>query len=330
MIRISTATEVLAAIPALLGFTPVQSIVSILLGEFDKADGSTGTRVVLAARNDIDVDATDMADQLCRIARRENVTSTILVAVASGADTSKALDGIAVLRNRLEADGIATTRSLHTPDLNEGAMWSDVDTLECGVVADPATSAVHAAAVYAGRTIETSRSAIATRYGLAAEADPRIAAQTADEQGDDFARTTLSELASVVRSREIPSADLAARVGHLATTGMTQRDALLSLAHYGPAAAHVAMTLVSNQVRGSARVQTLTIAAYFAYVAGEGPEVGIAIEEARASAERAPEARTRLLELLDVALQSGMRPDAVAGLTVSGIECAQRLGFEVD
>ncbi|WP_256973995.1 hypothetical protein [Rhodococcus sp. NCIMB 12038] len=37
----------------MLGFTPVQSIVAILPGEFE-ADGITGTRIVLAARYDAD------------------------------------------------------------------------------------------------------------------------------------------------------------------------------------------------------------------------------------------------------------------------------------
>lgn len=329
MIRLRTATDVLAAIPAMLGFTPVQSIVVILLGEFE-ADGITGTRVVLAARHDADQDAEITADQLCGIAARENVTAVILAVVAGGPGAATALDNMTTLRDRLAAEGVAPMMSLHTAELTEGAMWVNLDTLERGAVPDPTTSAVHAAAVFDGRNVATSRAAIAARYGLAAEADPRIAARAAAEQGDDFARATITEFAAVVRNGEIPSGDLAARVGLVAASGPKQRDAFLGLAHYGAAEAHAAMILVANQVRGDARVQTLTITAYFAYIAVLGPDAGIAIDAARDSADQVPEAETGLLNLLDIALQNAMRPDIIAGLTATGIEAAQKLGVEFD
>ncbi|MEU2004501.1 DUF4192 domain-containing protein [Rhodococcus sp. NPDC019627] len=330
MIRLRTATDVLAAIPAMLGFTPVQSIVAILLGQLDDADGITGTRIVVAARYDADQDAEISAERLCGIAARENVTGVILAVIAGGLGAAAALDNMTTLRDRLAAEGVAPVLSLHTAELTEGSMWIDLDTLERGAVPDPTTSAVHAAVVFDGRNVATSRTAIAARYGLAAEADPRIAARAAAEQGDDFARATITEFAAVIRNGEIPSADLAARVGLVAASGPTQRDAFLGLAHYGAAEAHAAMILVANQVRGQARVQTLTITAYFAYIAGTGPEAGIAIDAARASADDAPEAETRLLDLLDIALQRAMRPDTIAGLTAAGVESAQKLGVEFD
>lgn len=329
MIRLRTATDVLAAIPAMLGFTPVQSIVAILLGQFE-ADGITGTRIVRMTRYDADQDSEIPAARLCGIAARENVTGVILTVIAGGLGAAAALDNMTTLRDRLEAEGVAPMLSLHTAELTEGAMWVNLDTLERGAVPDPTTSAVHAAAVFDGRNVATSRAAIAARYGLAAGADPLIAARAAAEQGDDFARATITELAAVVRNGEIPSADLAARVGLVAASGPMQRDAFLGLAHYGAAEAHAAMILVANQVRGHARVQTLTITAYFAYIAGTGPEAGIAIAAARASADDAPEAETRLLDLLDIALQRAMHPDTIAGLTASGIESAQQLGVEFD
>jgi hypothetical protein len=329
MIRLRTATDVLAAIPAMLGFTPVQSIVAILLGE-SEADGMTGGRLVLVSRYDADQDAEIPAKRLCGIAARENATGVILTVIASGPGSPAALDNMTSLRDRLDAEGVTPMLSLHTAELTEGAMWIDLDTLERGAVPDPTTSAVHAAAVFDGRNIATSRAAIAARYGLATEADPRVAARAAAEQGDDFARATITELAAVIRNGEIPSADLAARVGLVAASGPTQRDAFLGLAHYGAAQAHAAMILVANQARSHARVQTLTITAYFAYIAGAGSDAGIAIDAARVSAEDAPEAETRLLDLLDIALQRAMHPDTIAGLTTAGIVCAQELGVEFD
>ncbi|EKT79742.1 hypothetical protein WSS_A26005 [Rhodococcus opacus M213] len=327
MIRLSTATDVLAAIPALLGFTPVQSIVAILVGE---SDTDRAPRVILAARYDADTDVSTVVYQLCGIAVREQVTGALLIAVVGGPSASAALDNMAMLGDGLEAHGVRVMMSLHTAELVEGTQWVDLDTLERGAMPDPSTSAVTATMVAEGRSIETTRAAIAARYGIAAEADPRPAHDALHDQGHDFPRATITELVAVARSREIPSADLAARVGMVAAASPQLRDALLSLAHYGAAEAHAVMLLVANQLRGAARVQTLTAAGLFAYLDGRGTEAGIAFDVARETAESAPETDTGLLDLLDIAVQNGIHPDKVAQLVTVGVEVAQQLGVEFD
>ncbi|QSE87023.1 DUF4192 domain-containing protein [Rhodococcus koreensis] len=327
MIRLSTATDVLAAIPAMLGFVPVQSIVAILFGE-SESDGTTVTRVILAARYDADTEVSSIAYQLSGIAARENATGAILTAVVAGPGASTALDNMAMVGDGLEAHGARVVMSLHTAEITTGAQWINLETLERGAVTDPSTSEVTAHVVAEGRSVETTRAALAARYGIAAEADPRAAAESAAEQGEDFPRTTITELAAVVQGRETPSADLAARVGLLAAINPALRDALLSLAHYGAADAHAAMLLVANQVRGVARVQTLTITGMFAYLDGRGAEAGIAFDAARDAAETAPETHTGLLDMLEIAIQDSIRPDAIARLVTIGVEVAEKLGVE--
>ncbi|MFC9363711.1 DUF4192 domain-containing protein [Rhodococcus sp. NPDC057014] len=327
MIRLSTATDVLAAIPALLGFVPVQSIVAILVGE---SDTDNAPRVILAARYDADTDVASVAYQLCGIAVREQATGAVLTAVVGGPGASAALDNMAMLGDGLEAHGTRVMMSLHTAELIEGSQWVNLETLERGAVPDPSTSAVAATMVAEGRSIETTRAAIAARYGIAAEADARPAREAFRDQGHDFPRATITELAAVARSREVPSADLAARVGMVAAASPQLRDALLSLAHYGAAEAHAAMLLVANQLRGAARVQTLTATGLFAYLDGRGAEAGIAFDIARETADTAPEADTGLLDLLDVAVQNGIHPHAIAELVTIGVDVAQKLGVEFD
>jgi hypothetical protein len=199
----------------MLGFVPVQSIVAILFGE-SESDGTTVTRVILAARYDADTHVSSIAYQLSGIAVRENATGAILTAVVAGPGASTALDNMAMVADGLEAHGARVVMSLHTAEITEGAQWINLETLERGAVTDPRTSAVTALTVAEGRSVETTRAAIAARYGVAAEADPRAAAEAAAEQGEDFPRTTITELAAVVQGRETPSADLSARVGLLA------------------------------------------------------------------------------------------------------------------
>ncbi|MBA8965058.1 hypothetical protein JOJ86_007424 [Rhodococcus percolatus] len=327
MIRLSTATDVLAAIPAMLGFVPVQSIVAILVGE---SDTDNAARVILAARYDADTDVSSVASQLCGIAVREQATGAVLTAVVGGPGASAALDNMAMLGDGLEAHGARVMMSLHAAEIVEGAQWVNLETLERGAVPDPSTSVAAATRIAEGRSIETTRAAIAARYGIAAEADPRPAREAFHEQGHDFPRATITELAAVARSREIPSADLAARVGMVAAASPQLRDALLSLARYGVAEAHAAMLLVANQLRGAARVQTLTITGMFAYLDGRGTEAGFAFEVARETADTSSEADTGLLDLLDIALQNGIHPHAVAELVTVGVDVAQKLGVELD
>ena len=59
-----------------------------------------------------------------------------------------------------------------------------------------------------------------------------------------------------------------------------------------------------------------------------GAEAGIAFDAARDAAETAPESHTELLDMLEIAIQDGIRPDAIARLVTIGVEVAEKLGVE--
>ena len=63
---------------------------------------------------------------------------------------------------------------------------------------------------------------------------------------------------------------------------------------------------------------------------GRGTEAGIAFDVAHATVESAPETDTGLLDLLDIAVQNGIHPTAIAQLVTVGVEVAQQLGVEFD
>ena len=68
----------------------------------------------------------------------------------------------------------------------------------------------------------------------------------------------------------------------------------------------------------------LVLLAFSAYVRGDGPLAGIALSEAL----RCNPAH-RMAGMLDKALQSGMRPEQIGELALTGYRVADRIGIEL-
>uniref|UniRef100_UPI001F2F7615 DUF4192 family protein n=2 Tax=Nocardiaceae TaxID=85025 RepID=UPI001F2F7615 len=240
-IRLNTATEVLASIPTMLGFIPTASVIVIMLKD-EIVDGRTTKQIALVTRTDAATGEGaefDPAPYLEAAARAET-TATICVAVAEDAAAVIALDQIAILRQEFRDAGIIDMLALHVTALEAGALWTDLDTYATGLTEDPnaSTLSIHNA-VEQGRTTAASREDIAARYAVTVEADTAPAHAALHAQGTDFVRHAVTELATLIRTRGNPDAELAARVGLCATISPTARDALLFTANGNEhAAAH--------------------------------------------------------------------------------------------
>ncbi|MBM4473659.1 DUF4192 family protein [Rhodococcus hoagii] len=116
-IRISTATEIVTAVPALLGFIPQRSVVAILLD---------GAKVVCAIRVDAGMD--HLATQLLPVAEKQAVDSMILVSVADAQHTDQSLATLEAIRATLATAGVETRRALHTAATEQVAEWTDIET----------------------------------------------------------------------------------------------------------------------------------------------------------------------------------------------------------
>ena len=281
-IRLNTATEVLASIPTMLGFIPTASVIVIMLKD-EIVDGRTTKQIALVARTDAAAGEGaefDPAPYLEAAARAE-ATATICVAVAEDAAAVIALDQIAILRQGFRDAGIHDMLALHVTALEAGALWTDLDTYATGLTEDPnaSTLSIHNA-VEQGRTTAATREDIAARYAVTVEADTAPAHAALHAQGPDFVRHAVTELATLIRTRGNPDAELAARVGLCATISPTARDALMFAANGNEHAAAHAFATIARQVRGNARIQILTVAAYCSYISGDGPSTGIALEHA--------------------------------------------------
>ncbi|WP_031332179.1 DUF4192 family protein [Rhodococcus erythropolis] len=333
-IRLNTATEVLASIPTMLGFIPSASVIVIMLKD-EIVDGRTTKQIALVTRTDAATGEGaefDPAPYLQAAARAET-TATICVAVAEDAAAVIALDQIAILRQGFRDAGIHDMLALHVTALEAGALWTDLDTYATGLTEDPnaSTLSIHNA-VEQGRSTAASREDIAARYAVTVEADTATAHAALHAQGTDFVRHAVTELATLIRTRANPDAELAARVGLCAAISPTARDALLFTANGNEHAAAHAFATIARQVRGNARIQILTVAAYCSYISGDGPGTGIALEAAQAAViDGNGEHDTPLRNLLDFALEHAVSPAAVTTqLHAIGADAARSFGVDVD
>nr|WP_287453828.1 DUF4192 family protein [Rhodococcus sp. (in: high G+C Gram-positive bacteria)] len=242
---LTTAADTLAAIPALLGFTPDNSVVIIALAD----DGNGSHLVAPTARVDAhqaEAAAGIITDALTR--QNTPITAVILAAIADTTHAGAALLGLDAIRDALAAAGIRTIRALHTYSLTAGTAFTDLDRFTDGTIPDPATTALATARTADGAVIAASRADLEARYAPTTEIPESLALAAAATMGADFLPVTFDELAAVIHAREIPSADLTARVGlALATGHLEVRDAFLAMSVHGDADAADAFTRIAGR-----------------------------------------------------------------------------------
>ncbi|WP_158171217.1 DUF4192 domain-containing protein [Rhodococcus sp. JT-3] len=318
-IRLRAATDVLAAIPALLGFVPVNSVVMIAL---------TGSPATLAFVARTDVIGADAGADYSTALEQAAVTSVIWVVVGAGPVAAAGLDQIEAAQRELDSRGIRSVRTLVAESREIGAEWFDTNGEESGRTADPILSEVSMNRIMSGRQTSSSRAEIEARYREDTAADMDAARAAAAEQGEDFARNTITEIAAVVRNFEVPSLDLAARAGLCAAADPHPRDALIGIVTISPQAAADAFGTIAAHLRGNYRVQALTLAGLAAYVDGDGVAAGIALDAAGAIG--VDPSLTTLLKLLDASRTAGIKPEAIAELATIGVEVARSMGIDLD
>jgi len=72
------------------------------------------------------------------------------------------------------------------------------------------------------------------------------------------------------------------------------------------------------------RVEALVLLAFSAYARGDGPLAGVSLEAALRC-----EPDHRMARMLDTALQSGLRPERIRDLAITGYRLAKRLGVRL-
>jgi hypothetical protein len=133
----------------------------------------------------------------------------------------------------------------------------------------------------------------------------------------------MSAAARVADAAELGDDELARLA--LALTDLRVRDTLYALAVGETAAqAESLWAVLSRTLPEPWRVEALVLLAFSAYARGDGPLAGVSLEAALRG-----DPTHRMAGMLDTALQSGLRPEKIRDLAITGYRLADRLGVQL-
>lgn len=324
----------IAAIPAILGFVPEKSLVVVSL------EGG-GLGAVLRA--DLSAELADRSEEIAEVAAAAEPDGAIVVIVDSdGAqcpvcneEYRRLCDGIT---EALARYGIERYAAHVVDQIAPGGRWHCVDGCdEGGEIDDPSASPLAAAAVVEGRrlyprradlqaviAVDSARSA-ALSVAVQQAAAAREIAHRADPAGCSRGDV---EKAMAAATRMVDGKPLSDN--EVAQVGCTLRDVRVRDTLYALAvgetagAAESLWALLARLLPPPWRVEALVLLAFSAYVRGDGPLAGVSLEAAlRCDPDH------RMAEMLDTALQSGMRPSDIRELAGTGYRLAEQLGVRL-
>lgn len=325
----------IAALPAVLGFVPENSLVVVSLGR-----GELGA----VMRVDLSDGLVDGVGHLAEVAAAARPESAIAVIVdADGAQCPSCNEDYRRLCSAL-ADALSEHDielwAAHVVDrVAVGGRWHCVDGCGSGgPVDDPSASPLAAAAVLEGRRLYPRRADLqaviavddpARSAGLAARVTKQEARRREAHRTDPVGRTrrdvraAMAAASRIVAGRALSDTALA-NLGCALSDGQV-RDILYALAVGENAGeAESLWALLARTLPPPWRVEALVLLAFSAYVRGDGPLAGVSLEAALRCAPG-----HRMAGMLDTALQSGLRPEDIRELAATGYRLADRLGIRL-
>jgi hypothetical protein len=322
----------IAALPAVLGFVPEKSLVLVTA---DRGEMGCVMRV------DLSDELAESIDHICEVAAAARPDSAIAVVVdEDGVACGACADEYRELADRLTsslADRGIELLAAHVVDrVAASGRWQCADRCgQRGVVDDPSASPLAMAAVLDGRRLYGRRADLQAVVDLDTARSARLAAvidRCAGQPGeatrtDADARRDIEEAmaaAARVSAGGALTDDQLARLA-CALTDPRVRDTLYALAVGESAgAAESLWATLARLLPSPWRAEALVLLAYSAYARGDGPLAGVSLEAALRC-----EPSHRMAGMLDTALQSGMRPERIRELAVTGYRLADRLGVRL-
>jgi Domain of unknown function (DUF4192) len=302
-INLDTEQAILSAIPALLRFVPTNSVVAIMFSPSDAP--RTELRCIIRFDVDVDREQAHRFTETCHLTAAEN-SGALLVAICDPDHDAHALEVLNETRAGLHEAGIQVLQMLMTHDLADTGHWSDPDTGAHGPTIPYTDAVITAETVAQGAAIGTSREALEAEFTLTAAA-PYL--PVAEDFTDLVARTVAELHALITGTADTPADDLATRAAIIVTEDVHLRDALLRIGlGHEQAAAHTWNALAA-QLRGQARAEVLTVAAFNFYIARDAVRAGIAIDHVADAADTADLPLPTLADLLSAALRAGVQPE---------------------
>ncbi|WAJ47043.1 DUF4192 domain-containing protein [Mycobacterium sp. Aquia_216] len=325
----------IAALPAVLGFVPENSLVLVSL---DRGELGAVMRVDLCA------ELADRVGHLVEVAAAAAPEAAIAVIVdEDGAHCPQCNEEYrqlcAMLAEVLSEHNIELWAAHVVDRVARGGRWHCVDGCgSCGTVDDPSASPLAAAAVLEGRRLYSRRADLqavvavedparsaALAGVLTRQAAVRAQAHRADPAGCGRrdVEAALAAAGRVGGGRSLSDTELVA-LG-CALHDVAVRDTLYALAVGEKAVeAETLWASLARTLPAPWRVEALVLLAFSAYVRGDGPLAGVSLEAAlRCDPDH------RMAGMLDTALQSGLRPEQIRELAATGYRLAKRLGVQL-
>lgn len=302
-IKLHDNASIISAVPALLGFTPRDSIILMLLKEGDTND-------TLSHLLRFDIDTAAAANVTTAAAPVfHGATAAVLIAVCGDWNTDRAAETLDVLRDQLANIDLPAVRRLITPDIDQPGAWTDIDTGEHGPLAPYRDSIFAANRVYHGADVTADRADIVAEFTTPiTNPVPVIPKHPVSYLADTF-----DTIAAIISGTAHPAThpDLATRAGILLTHSLDMRDAMLLLCIDHPEQAADLWARIANQLTGPARIEALTISGACHYAAADTVRAGIALDVAAQDALTAHIDYPRLAQLLLTALSAGISPTEI-------------------
>lgn len=333
--RLTDPGAFIAALPAVLGFVPEQSLVVVSL---------EGGELGAVMRTDLSEELPCQIEHLAEMARSSGADAAVAVIVdKEGALCAICASDHAMLCTELagvlgEFD-IVLLAGFVVDRIGAGGHWQSLDgSGEEGQVHDPDCSPLAAAAVLDGRRLYGRREEL---EAVIAPADEARAARLSGlitkrikRRGDGSqrnpdlrarreVRAAMAAAARVGGGAELSDGEIAGLAASL--SDVVVRDTLYALAVGSDAGqSETLWALLARTLPESWRAEALVLLAFSAYTRGDGPLAGLALDAALTA-----DPGHRMAGMLDTALRAGMRPEQIRELAGTGYRLAKKLGVRL-
>ncbi len=361
-VHVDEPGELIAAVPAMIGFPPERSLVVLVLRS---APGRGGGAIIDAVvRFDLDQDggrrrlrAGMVAKCVMQICAHDDVAEVLAVVVDDRAveptehrseigeqcGTGRFEVLIDALDRRLAAHDIALAGAWAVCAIEaEEGWWSLLGPDRRGALPDPATSVVALSNVLDGKHVRGSRAELTAMVVEDIELQDQVASlldsavavardryARAVRRGDpsSYSREALDYVLWQIANTESGGQLMVPEIAELAAAlrDRAVRDTMFALAVGDHAvAAEGLWAALTRALTGRDRAEAAALLGYSAYVRGDGPLAGIALDAALDADPDHP-----LATLLETSLHLGMRPDQLRRLARSGYDTAADLGIDL-
>ncbi|SIJ06185.1 Uncharacterised protein [Mycobacteroides abscessus subsp. abscessus] len=298
MFRINSSGPLVEAVPALIGYVPVKSVILVLLDEHQLPVAVMGVSVAAAG---------ELLGHLAQAAGRQGAVSGAVVVVDSDADDSSHIGLVADLDAALAREGVRIFDAVIVDRIAAGGRWHCADGCgRSGALNDPAASPLAVEMVLRGRSIYASRDEL---LALVAVDESRTASFDAAVRrivpvdANKAVSVAVKAAQALAGGNQVSEETLAAIAASLDYGEVRDRLLALGVTQFADTAA-LLWAALARVATGRFRAGALALMGGAAYLRGDGPLASVALD---AALDEVPQ--HRLSTLLRICLDEGIPPD---------------------